>query len=67
MRANGRGIAAVDQRIAYPCELRVGDTVAITLLVGVHMDTVARKSCGLPQAVAQPVREHIVDYKLPWQ
>ena len=95
MRANGRGMAAVDQRIAYQRELHAGDTVAvrtgvievrdklvkffhemrnvetgevsaITLLVGVHMDTGARKSCALPEAVAAKARQHVVDYKLPW-
>lgn len=96
MRANGRGMAAVDQRIAYQRELHAGDIVAIrtgvievrekllrffhemrnaetdevaavTLLVAVHMDTAARKSCALPQPVAERARRHIVDYQLPWQ
>ena len=96
MRASGRGMAAVDQRIAYQRELHAGDIVAIstgvievrekllrffhemrnaetdevaavTLLVAVHMDTVARKSCALPQPVAERARRHMVDYKLPWQ
>lgn len=96
MRANGRGMAAVDQRIAYQRELHAGDIVAIrtgvievrekllrffhemrnaetdevaavTLLVAVHMDTAARKSCALPQPVAERARRHIVDYKMPWQ
>ncbi|MCX7176157.1 MAG: thioesterase family protein [Proteobacteria bacterium] len=95
MRDNGRGMAAVDQRIAYQRELHAGDTVAIrtgvievreklvrffhemrncetnevaaiTLLVGVHMDTEIRKSCALPESVAAKAREHIVNYKLPW-
>lgn len=95
MRANGRGMAAVDQRIAYQRELHAGDTVAIrtgvievreklvrffhemrngetgeisaiTLLVGVHIDTQARKSCALPESFVARAREHIVDYKLPW-
>lgn len=96
MRANGRGMAAVDQRIAYQRELHAGDIVAIrtgvievrekllrffhemrnaetdevaavTLLVAVHMDMAARKSCALPQRVAERARRHIVDYQLPWQ
>jgi len=96
MREQGRGMAAVDQRIAYKRELHAGDTVAIrtaviavgekslrffhemrngetgevaaiTLLVGVHMDTRSRKSCPLPESVAALAREHIVDYPLPWQ
>jgi acyl-CoA thioester hydrolase len=95
MRNDGRGMAAVDQRIAYQRELRAGDTVAIrsgvvevrdkllrffhemrnteteevcaiTLLVAVHMDMVARTSCALPQAAAERARQMIVDYNLPW-
>ena len=95
MRANNRGMAAVDQRIAYQRELHAGDTVAIrtgvievreklvrffhemrngetnevaaiTLLVGVHMNTQTRKSCPLPESVAAQARQHIVEYKLPW-
>jgi acyl-CoA thioester hydrolase len=95
MRTNNRGMAAVDQRIAYQRELHAGDTVAIrsgvievreklvrffhemrngetnevaaiTLLVGVHMDTQTRKSCALPESVAAAARQHIVDYQLPW-
>jgi len=96
MRANSRGMAAVDQRIAYQRELHAGDTVAIrtgvievreklirffhemrngetseisavTQLVGVHIDTQARKSCALPESFVARAREHIVDYKLPWE
>jgi acyl-CoA thioester hydrolase len=43
-----------------------GEIAAITLLAAVHMDTVARKSCPLPQAVAGRAKECIVDYRLPW-
>ena len=42
------------------------EVAAITLLVGVHMDTRSRKSCPLPESVAARAREHVVDYKLPW-
>ena len=95
MREQGRGMAAVDQRIAYQRELHAGDTVAIrsgvievrekslrfvhemrnaetdkvaaiTVLVGVHIDTGTRKACPLPEAVAARARERIVDYQLPW-
>ena len=95
LRAQARGMAAVDQRIAYRRELRAGDTVAvrtgtievrekairfvhemrnaetqevsaITLLTGVHMDTVARKSCPFPDVVVARAREHMVEYDLPW-
>ena len=95
MRSNSRGMAAVDQRIAYQRELHAGDSVAIrtgvievrekvvrffhemrntetdevsaiTLLVGVHMDTLTRRSCSLPEAFTERARRHVVDYKLPW-
>ncbi|TFZ05961.1 thioesterase [Ramlibacter henchirensis] len=77
LRANGRGMAAVDQHIEYRRELKAGDVVAVhsrlldfagkkirlrhamhnvdtdelaavTTLLGVHMDTVARKACPFP-------------------
>lgn len=96
LRDNGRGMAAVDQRIAYRRELHAGDCVAvrsgvidvrdkvvrfvhemrnaetqevaaITLLTGVHMDTVARRACALPETVATRARGLIVAYDLPWQ
>ena len=95
LRDEARGMAAVEQRIAYLGELHAGDTVAIrsgvvavsaktirffhelrkgendalaavTLLTGVHIDTVARKSAPLPEEVAAHARRHIVDYQLPW-
>ena len=96
LRNNGRGMAAVEQRIAYKRELHAGDTVAVrsgaievrdkairfvhemrnadtqeisavTLLTGVFIDTVARKSCALPEIVAARAREFTVSYDLPWQ
>jgi acyl-CoA thioester hydrolase len=95
LRQQARGMAAVDQRIAYQSELHAGDVVAVragvievrekvlrffhemrnletgevaavTALVAVHMDTAARKSCALPQDVAERARARIVDYRLPW-
>ncbi len=95
LRENKRGMAAVDQRIAYQRELHAGDIVvvrsgvlevrdkvirffhemrnaetqdvsALTMLTGVHMDTVARKSCNLPAEVVAAARSRVVDYKLPW-
>ncbi|MDD5175990.1 MAG: thioesterase family protein [Sterolibacterium sp.] len=95
MRASGRGMAAVDQRIAYLRELHAGDTVAVrsgvievrekllrlvhemrnaetgevsavTLIVGVHIDAVGRKSCPLPQSTVERAKECIIDYRLPW-
>lgn len=96
LRDQARGMAAVDQRIAYRRELHAGDTVAvrtgtievrekvirfvhemrnaetqeisaITLLTGVHMDTVARKSCEFPEAIVAKARAHVVEYDLPWE
>ena len=95
LRANRRGMAAVDQRIAYQRELHAGDIVAvrsgvlevrdkvirfvhemrndetqkvaaITVLTGVHMDTAARTSCPLPEAVLAKARAAMVAYQLPW-
>ncbi len=95
LRDQQRGMAAVEQRIAYLKELHAGDTIAIrsaavavssktikffhemrlgesdtvaavTLLTGVHIDTVARKSVPLPEEVAAHARRHLVEYQLPW-
>jgi acyl-CoA thioester hydrolase len=95
LREQARGMAAVDQRIAYQSELHAGDVVAVragviemrekvlrffqemrnletgeisavTVLVAVHMDTAARKSCALPHDVAERARACIVEYRLPW-
>lgn len=80
LRANERGMAAVDQHIEYKRELHAGDVVAIrsevlhiegrkirfrhemsneetgelaavTTLLGVHMDTRARKACAFPPEI----------------
>lgn len=96
LREQARGMAAVDQRIAYKNELHAGDLVvvragvievrekvvrffqemrnvesgdisAVTVLVAVHMDTSARKSCAFPPSIADRARACIVDYELPWQ
>lgn len=85
LRDQGRGMAAVEQRIGYLRELHAGAVVSICTtvgevhakrlvfthemvndetgavaarctLVGVHMDTVARKSCALPDAVVAAAR-----------
>jgi acyl-CoA thioester hydrolase len=77
LRANHRGMAAVDQHIEYRRELKAGDVVtvrsqllefagkkvrfrhemvnnetgevaAVTELLGIHMDTQARKACPFP-------------------
>jgi acyl-CoA thioester hydrolase len=77
LRANQRGMAAVEQRIEYKRELKAGDVVtvrsqvlefagkkvrfrhemvnnetgevaAVTELLGIHMDTQARKACPFP-------------------
>jgi acyl-CoA thioester hydrolase len=80
LRANQRGMAAVDQHIEYRRELKAGDVLsirstllslegrklrfrhemtndatgeiaAVTTLVGVHLDTVARKACPFPPEI----------------
>lgn len=85
LRAQSRGMAAVEQRIAYVRELHAGAVVSIrttvaevhakrlvfshemlndetgllaasTTLTGVHMDTAARRSCTLPEAVVAAAR-----------
>ncbi len=95
LRDNARGMAAVDQRIAYRREMHAGDTVAIrtgaieikeksicfvhemrnaatdevaalTLLTGVFFDSVARKSCPLPEIFHTRAQQLLVDYELPW-
>jgi acyl-CoA thioester hydrolase len=96
LRDNARGMAAVEQRIAYQRELHAGDTVvvesgtlevrekvivfvhemrnaatgeiaAITLLTGVHFDTVARKAVPFTAEHAARARETVIAYDLPWQ
>lgn len=95
LREHYRGMAAVDQRIAYQRECHAGDTViirsgiidvrdkvvrfvhemrkaetnevaAVTLLTGVHLDTIARKSVPLPEPVLEKARSLQTDYALPW-
>ena len=85
LRAQQRGMAAVEQTIQYKRELHAGDVVSIhsellavgdkslrfrhdmidqadgelaatTTLVGVHLDTVARRACALPATVATAAR-----------
>jgi acyl-CoA thioester hydrolase len=85
LRANQRGMAAVDQHIQYQRELKAGDVVtirskileidgkkirfrhemtngdtgevaAVTTLLGVHMDTQARKTCPFPAEVLERAR-----------
>ena len=93
LRANGRGMVAVDQRVVYKRELHAGDVVsvrsglleirekvlrfvhemkneetqevsAVTLLTGVHLDTVVRKSCPFPEEVVRQARESMTEYEL---
>jgi acyl-CoA thioester hydrolase len=85
LRANHRGMAAVDQHIEYRRELHAGDTItirsevleitqrklrfrhemtnnetgevaAVTTLLGVHIDTQARKSCEFPPEIVARAR-----------
>lgn len=96
LRERGRGMAALDQRIAYQRELRAGDLVvvrsallevrdktlrfvhvmhdgvggqvaAVTRLVGVCMDTTARRACALPDAVRERALGMLQPaFVLPW-
>ena len=85
LRAAGRGMAAVDQRITYSRELLAGSVISIetaideihdrkirfthfmrdddsgqiaasTTLVGVHLDTVARRACAFAPPVVEKAR-----------
>jgi acyl-CoA thioester hydrolase len=85
LRANQRGMAAVDQHIEYKRELKAGDVVtvrsqvlslegkkirfrhemvnsgtgevaAVTTLLGVHLDTQARKACAFPEDLVARAR-----------
>lgn len=85
LRANHRGMAAVDQHIEYRRELHAGDVVtirsqvleiegrkmrfrhemtndetgevaAVTTLLGVHMDTQARRACAFPPEIVERAR-----------
>jgi acyl-CoA thioester hydrolase len=96
LRESERGMAAVEQRIAYRRELLAGDVVtvrsgvlevrdklvrfvhemrnnvtgdvaAVTMLSAVHLDTHARRSCALPDAVKARAEALAVEYPLPWE
>ncbi len=41
-----------------------GEVAAITVLTGVHIDTLARKSCPLPTEMIETARQQIVEYEL---
>jgi acyl-CoA thioester hydrolase len=85
LRAAGRGMAAVDQRITYARELLAGavvsvtstveevherkirfthemrdddtgEVVATTTVLGVHLDTTARRSASFPPSVLEAAR-----------
>ncbi len=64
------GVIAVGEKsLKFFHEMRKcenSEVAAITLLVGVHMDTALRKSSPLPKDIAARARTHITDYKLPW-
>lgn len=58
-----------EKKIAFVHEMRNADrdeVSAVCRLVGIHMDTRARKSSPLPEAAACRARDMIVDYELPW-
>ncbi|MDO8788537.1 MAG: thioesterase family protein [Sulfuritalea sp.] len=63
-------VDVTDKKIVFFHEMRNADTEvvsAITLLTGVHLDTLTRKSCHLPKATADKARELVVAYELPWK
>ncbi len=41
-----------------------GEVAAITVLTGVHIDTLARKSCPLPIEMLEAARQQIIEYEL---
>ena len=58
-----------DKTLRFVHEMRnadSGEVAAVTQLIGIHLDAVARKSCSLPEAIAARARECLVDYSLPW-
>ena len=65
LREQRRGMAAVQQNITYRRELHAGETVAVCLLTGVHIDTETRKSCPLPQAILERARNLVRAYVPP--
>jgi acyl-CoA thioester hydrolase len=64
------GIVSVTARkLIFFHEMRNADrdeVSAVTLLTGVHLDTQARKSCPLPEAVLAKARDLTTSYELPW-
>jgi acyl-CoA thioester hydrolase len=55
--------------IRFAHEMRnagTGEVSALTRLVGVHLDTLARKACPLPQAVADKASAFGAPMELPW-
>ena len=95
LRENMRGMAALEQRIAYRRELHAGDVVvvrtgvlevrdkvirfvhqmhdaanddlcAVTELVAAHLDTRERRTCKLPDQVAESARNRVAKMQLPW-
>ena len=89
LRAQRRGMVAVDQRLSYRGELYAGDVISIrsaiielgtssirfvhemqrdetgehvatSMLKGVHIDTVARRSCPLPEELRVSARKVVV-------
>jgi acyl-CoA thioester hydrolase len=96
LRAQRRGMVAVDQRLSYRGELYAGDVISIrsaiielgtssirfvhemqqdetgehvatSILKGVHIDTVARRSCPLPEELRVSARKVVVADPVPWE
>ena len=96
LRAQRRGMVAVDQRLSYRGELYAGDVISIrsaiielgtssirfvhemqrdetgehvatSMLKGVHIDTVARRSCPLPEELRASARKVVVADPSRWE
>lgn len=53
-----------DKTLRFAHEMRnveTGEPTAVTVLVAVHIDTLQRKPCALPELVAQSARTSLVD------
>ena len=74
LKANSRGMAAVQQNITYKRELHAGETVMVRstflevrekLARFVHIDSQTRKSCAFPAEIVERGRSLVGLYDLP--
>jgi acyl-CoA thioester hydrolase len=62
-------VEARDKVVRFFHEMRnaaTNEVSAVTMLTGVYLDTVSRKSCNLPPEVVASTRELVSNYELPW-